>query len=412
MATTSDKLCLAQRINRSKLIRAIQERRLISRSDLSELVGISPAQVTRLTRALIREKVIEEVNKSKGKDAGRKPVLLGLKKALSYVVGLDLGGSKTRLVVANMAGETIAKYSVPTPTQVGGDEIVDFLIEAVQQVTEDAQIHLGDLRGLSVAVGGSIAETPGREVSFSSIPAFKYFPLAGKLSERLGFDVQTISSGGAWILAECEYARRHNMDRDFLIVRCGYGISVAPLLAGKSHILRQEYTRAKHDFAHITHDPNGPECLCGSRGCIESYCGGWAIARLAEKNPSRILRNIAGGTKSHIEAKDVFDAANQGDQYSISILRFAGEILGKALAPFIQFYLPRQVIFSGQLVREDSIFFDGVCKAIRKSMPEKRFAKFQLVRTNLDEYQGAAAAASVMIREILHEPIEDLITFA
>lgn len=413
MATKTANSGLAQRVNRSMILRAIQDHSLISRSDLCEITGIKPTQMTRLTRGLLSENLIEEVDKSVTNDAGRKPILLGLNKTSRFIVGVDFGASRTRLVVANMASEVIGRYAVETPASASGDEIVAFLSQAVKDVAGEARIELGNLHGLSVAIGGIIADTPGREVTFASIPAFKRFPLADKLSEQLGMPVHMTSASGVCGLAECENARQHNEDRDFLIVRCGYGVGLIPLLGGKSQVGRQDdFSRAKIDFGHITHDPNGPECLCGSRGCVESYCGGWAIARDAKKNPSSQLLELVEGNADRITAQHVFDAAKRGDKYSMAITRSAGRILGSRLAQFIQFYIPRNVIFSGQLVSENSMFFDEMSKAIRLSMPAERFAQFNLKRTALDEYASAVGATSVMIHDMLHEPIDDLVRVA
>lgn len=409
MATTTGKSRLAQRVNRSKILSTIQNRNLISRSDISELTGISPAQVTRLTRDLLREKVIKEVDKSVTTDAGRKPVLLGLNKTSRYVVGLDLGASRTRLVVANMACEVIGRYGIDTPTDAPTDEVVEFLANAVKEVAAEARIDSDSLHGVSVAVGGSIADTPDREVTFASMPALRNYPLAGELSTKLGMPVHLTSSSGAWGLAECERARKQKEDRDFLIAHCGYGVAIIPLLAGKSQVGNQDYARAKIDFGHITHDPDGPECLCGSRGCIEAYCGGWAIARDARKNPSSQLLELVEGDVRRITAKDVFDAAKRGDRYSTGIIRTAGRILGSRLAQFIQFYIPRNVVFCGQLVSDGSLYFDEVSEAIRQAMPTDRFSQFSLKRTALAEHDGALGAASIMIHDMLHEPIDDLV---
>lgn len=412
MAVMTGTSKLNQRVNRSMILRTIQEKNLISRSDISELTGINPTQVTRLTRGLLKENLIEEVDKSVTKETGRKPILLGLNKTSRYIVGLDLGASKTRLVVANMACEVIGRYGVATPTNAPGDELVDFLSQAIEDVADEARIGLDNISGLSAAVGGSIVDTPGREVTFASIPALKNFSVKDKLSQRLGLPVHITSTSGVWGLAECEHARKRNEERDFLIVHCGYGVGIIPLLAGKSQVGLQEYSRAKIDFGHITHDPDGPECLCGSRGCVESYCGGWAIARDAKKNPSTQLLELVEGDASEITAQHVFDAAKRGDKYSMAIIRTAGRIFGSRLAQFIQFYIPRDVIFCGQLVSEGSMFFDEMSEAIRQAMPAERFAQFYLKRTALDEYEGAIGATSVMIHDMLHEPIDDLVRVA
>lgn len=409
MAVTTGMSGLSQRVNRSMILRTIQNRNLVSRSDLCEITGISSAQVTRLTRDLLREEIIEEVDKSVTTDVGRKPILLGLNKTSRYIVGLDLGASKTRLVMANMASEVIGRHGIDTPTNASADAIVAFLSQAVREVADRARIDLTGIHGLSVAIGGTIADTPKREVTFTSIPALKQYPLADMLSQQLGLTVHMTSTSGVWGLAECENARRNNEERDFLIVHCGYGVGIVPLFSGKSHVKHQQDQRAKSDFGHITYDPAGPECLCGSRGCIESYSGGWAIARDAKKKPSRQLLELADGDADRITARDVFDAAKRGDRYSMALIRSAGRILGGRLAQFIQYYIPRNVIFCGQLVSESSPYFDEMSEAIRQSMPADRFAQFNLKRTALDEYAGSVGAASVMIHDMLHEPIDDLV---
>jgi predicted NBD/HSP70 family sugar kinase len=231
--------------------------------------------------------------------------------------------------------------------------------------------------------------------------------ISSPVADEFHVPVILTNTAGVWAVSECERARTDQKNMDFVVVLCGYGVGLVPLIDGKAPVGRNP--KAKVDFGHITHDPDGPMCNCGSQGCVEACVSGWAIERDARHEPSDQLLDLAGGKVEAITAKEVFDAAIRGDRKSFGIIRQAGEILGQNLAHFIQYYMPERVIFGGGLVTKSSLYLDAVTAEIARCMPEPRFNSFKIQVTSLDKYAGAVGATHLLAHEVLHAPVEDMI---
>src|SRR5207248_7210311 len=105
------------------------------------------------------------------------------------------------------------------------------------------------------------------------------------------------------------------------------------------------------EFGHITVEPEGVQCNCGNRGCVEQYASASAVVRMARES-------IAGGTSSllaraassdpEFSAKAVYNLAIQGDEEAQKIFRRAGRALGIVVADLINsLNLPMYVIGGG-----------------------------------------------------------------
>jgi predicted NBD/HSP70 family sugar kinase len=278
--------------------------------------------------------------------------------------------------------------------------MIQFIVKLIHSLLDNGRVGKDRLRGIVVSVGG-ILDLPQRKViRFVNAPAMHDLDLGTPLELEFGVPIRLVGSQMASVVEEYERARDNGESLDYLTVTCGYGVAIFPLIEYRSSGFRPH--AGKIDFGHIAYDLKGPMCSCGSRGCIEAYVGGWAIARDAMQDPSDMLLDLVDRAPERVNAKEVFDAAIRGDRSCMAIVRRAGSILGEMLCTFVQYHLPQRVVFMGGLVSGSTIYFDAAIESLRARMPAERFDTFQFQLSSLDKFAPAIGATRLLAHDVLH----------
>lgn len=398
---------LLQNLKRSEIIKIVRENKLISRQELSKRTNLDAPTVSRVTKELIREDILEEVGKDSSVSLGRRPIWLTLKKSSRFLIGLDIGAYETKAVITNLESEVICRHSDLTYRGQDDGAMLDFIVEIIKSLLSSGSISKDDVEGIGIAVSGVIDPDKGQVVVSCNLPTIQGIKLTDYIQDYFTIPTEICNGGGVWALRECERCRNQRSEPDFLVLHAGYGIALSNLIDGRAVIGRS--AKQKIDFGHVTYDPKGPACKCGSTGCLEAFAGGWAIARDAQQSPSDLLLSLVDGRPEAIEAKDVFEAALRGDNTSLMIIVRAGEVLGETAARFIEFFNPRQVILSGSLVTNSLLYYDSVMSAISRCMSEDRFNSVGICVTSLDKSAGAVGVTQLLSHDILHAPIKDMV---
>ncbi|HXV13902.1 MAG TPA: ROK family protein, partial [Candidatus Krumholzibacteria bacterium] len=141
---------------------------------------------------------------------------------------------------------------------------------------------------------------------------------------------------------------RGERGRDLVFITLGTGVGGGIVADGK--VVRGA-AGFGGEIGHMTVDPNGPRCRCGSRGCLEAYAGAYGILRAARaaaksrgRSRSPLARRLAG---RGVTARDVMDAARRGDGVGREAARVAGEHLGLAIASMLNVLNPSVVVIGG-----------------------------------------------------------------
>ncbi len=156
------------------------------------------------------------------------------------------------------------------------------------------------------------------------------------------------------------------------------------------------------ELGHTTINFNGPRCSCGSLGCVEAYCSGWAIARdgqaLAGSDRSPALAEAARA--GVVDARVVAEAAAGGDFAAAEILRSAGHALGTALGNFVNVFNPEMIVIGGGLAEVGAPLLDPVDASMRMYALKDLAEAVVVRRSSLGIRTGLFGAAAL----VFHQP--------
>ncbi len=192
------------------------------------------------------------------------------------VIAVDIGGTKLAAGTVRDDGTLLERLDAPTPA--GSD--AELLFGTLTALMDSLQLA-GDAVAVGAGCGGPMTRG-GETVSPLNIPAWRGFPLRGRLAAHTSLpvwadnDAKALAVGEGWVGA----ARDH---RNFMAMVVSTGVGGGIVLDG--HLLDGAGANAGH-VGHIMVDPDGHECACGARGCLEAEASGTAIRSITGRAPA------------------------------------------------------------------------------------------------------------------------------
>ncbi len=313
------------------------------------------------------------------------------------ILGIDIGGTKSAVVLGTPAGDITARAEMPTVSQDGPDAILTRLADLAHKLVADNGADPKALAGIGISCGGPLDTKSGLVYDPPNLPGWTAIPVRKRFEDAFpGVTVILENDANATALAEWHWgAGRGTTNMVFLTM--GTGIGGGLILDGRLY-------RGTNDLAgevgHQVIMRDGPLCGCGKRGCLEALASGPSIARLAQESllygRGKRLIEIAGGKPALITAKHVVEAAKEGDAFSRKILAEVGGYMGLGLSNIIQILNPERIVLGTIAVHAGDLVLESVRKTVEEYAWERARAVCQIVPAELgDRAQDLAAIALV-----------------
>jgi glucokinase len=307
--------------------------------------------------------------------------------------GIDLGGTKIYSIVATAHGEVRGEDERPTKVDLGVARCIGRMVDSLEEAARQAGAELSGLARVAVAAPGPIDLIEGVITAAPNL-GWSDVPLRKLLSEKIGVDVLLENDANAAALGEFEYgaAREYNT---LVYVTVSTGIGGGFVFDGR---IFSGASGAAGEIGHMTIEPDGPRCFCGSRGCLEMIASGTAIGRTAtlaveEGRSEELAKRVDGEGK--VGAEDVAQAAAAGDVVANEILDEAARYVGIGLGSLINLVNPEAIVVGGGVSKIGARFLDPViAEARRRSFPQS-FGDCTIKFAELGERVGALGAVAV-----------------
>jgi len=262
-------------------------------------------------------------------------------------IGIDLGGTTISFVDMFSPDDLLAEERLTTPSTIDG--VMECLVAAVGRLVSSNKSP--EPVGVGLAVAGQVDHESGNIIFSPNLPFKEEYRLGAELQKRTGLPVRIENDANAAAIGEKVFGAATDMD-DFISITLGTGLGSGIFTGGR---LLRGAGGTGGEAGHIVIDPDGPMCNCGNRGCLETFCTGLALERMAEQR--------MGAPKS---GKEICDAAVSGDEQAAAILREAGSRLGDGLVSLVNLFNPEAIFFSGSLASAPEIYFEPAFGKTRK----------------------------------------------
>ena len=279
------------------------------------------------------------------------------------VVGVDIREVKTTFALVDIRGEIIAMDYFNTMDYPDISDYVSTLSEKIiMLVEENGGYEKVRSVGISAPSGNFLT---GCIENAANMPWKGVVPLAAMLRDRLGLAVALANDAHVTALGEKAYGSAHGM-KDFIVVSISHGgLGSCIFMDGKPHLGVSGFAG---EVGHTCVEPNGRQCGCGSKGCLETYCSDKGLAKtieelLADGAPSA-LRDI-----KNLSVQTVTYYCDQGDQVAIEAVSRLGFMLGLGLANYASVLNPEAIVLTGDMMQAGK----WLLKPMRKSFEEHVF---------------------------------------
>lgn len=212
-------------------------------------------------------------------------------------VGLDIGGTKIDAVAVDPAGEILGRLRRPTGW--GEDAVLENIGLAVSTLAEQVGFSVSDIRSVGVGIPGLVDADSGRVLHAVNL-GVDSLDLAVRAERALGVPFRVENDVKAAALGA---AALRGVTGSMAYLNLGTGVAAGIVMDGR--IWRGARGTAG-EVGHISVDPNGRLCGCGQRGCVETFCGGGALAK-------------AWGRPGALPVRDILDAADAGDREAVAL---------------------------------------------------------------------------------------------
>lgn len=305
------------------------------------------------------------------------------------VVAIDLGGTNLRAAAVDERGAVLYRTRRATPRGAGGKHAEE-IVRAIAESVIECRSNCADFKiaGIAAAVPAIISVERGLILKAPNLPSLDDFRLAAALENQLGVKAFIENDANAAAVGEHWLGASKGVENS-IMVTLGTGVGGGIIVDGK--IVRGRDGTAG-EIGHISVEPFGVPCGCGSRGCVEQYASATAIARLANQlkaqyPKSNLNRNDCVG------AHEVYRAGTNGDPLALEVFRQAGFYLGVALAGLINVLNPEAIVIGGGASAGWKLLFPQLEKTIGERAYDKPAQTAQISLAALGDDAGLVGAA-------------------
>ncbi len=317
--------------------------------------------------------------------------------AKSYLVGLDLGGTKLLATALDDDYNVVGRAKIKVGAERDNSSILDCLGEAVEEALDDAKTGLKALTGIGIASPGPIDFEKGVVVETPNLH-LNNLPVRDALESRFGVPVFLENDVNAGTFGE--FVRGAGVGyRHVVGLFPGTGLGGGLILDGR---LFRGTSGAAGEIGHITIEPNGPKCGCGNHGCLEQMASRTAIAKelvgLALHGQSQVILEEAGTDISKVKSKTILKAVKAQEPAVLEVVLRAAQYMGIGMAATVNIFNPQLIILGGGLIEKLGAFYvEEAERAMRAHAMKGPLADVEVRQSQLGD-DAAVVGAAVLAR--------------
>lgn len=263
------------------------------------------------------------------------------------LLGIDLGGTTVKFAILTQNGEIQQKWSIDTNILDEGTHIVPDIVESINHHLALYEMKPEQFIGIGMGTPGSVDITEGTVIGAYNLNWKTLQPVKELIEKGTGIPFFIDNDANVAALGERWKGAGEN-DPDVVFVTLGTGVGGGIVMNGQ---LLHGVAGCAGEIGHITVDPEGFECTCGKRGCLETVASATGVVRVARQ----LAEEYAGGSElkarldngEDITSKDVFELAAQNDDLALRVVDKVTFYLGLACGNIGNTLNPSAIIIGG-----------------------------------------------------------------
>jgi len=258
------------------------------------------------------------------------------------VIGVDIGGTNTKLGFVDKEGNILAHTSIATNAHHPAYEFFTRLNSEAKKLQHELP---KDLELVGIGIGAPNGNYFKGTIEYPPNLSWGYVNVVQLLRQWYNIPIAITNDANAAALGEMQFGAAKGM-KHFIEITLGTGLGSGIVVDGALVYGNDGFAG---EIGHTIVDPNGRLCGCGRQGCLETYASAGGICRTVEelkqlRSTPSVLRSIP---IEELTSKKVFEAAEAGDELAKEAFEFTGKILGMKLADSVAHTSPEAIILFG-----------------------------------------------------------------
>jgi glucokinase len=312
---------------------------------------------------------------------------------LEVTLGIDIGGTNTKLGFVDREGNTLAESSIPTHSEKPATDFVAHLHKAIQALWKTLPVEV-ELKGIGMGAPnanyyrGTVERPPNLSWGDET-------PLVAMIKKHYNVPIVITNDANAAALGEMKFGVAQAM-KNFIMITLGTGLGSGIVVNGE---LVYGHDGFAGELGHTIVNINGRHCGCGRRGCLETYVSATGIRRtvyklLADYTEDSEMRRVSF---DDLSAEMITEAALRGDKIAIEAFEYTSRILAMKLADAVAHTSPEAIILFGGLTRAGQVLFAPTQKYLESYLMNIYKGKIKLIRSGIMDKNVAVLGASALI---------------
>ena len=311
-------------------------------------------------------------------------------------IGVDIGGTKTAVVLSAKPPAILGRIEFPTLPAKGPERALGLICDSIGNLLRAERLKISALKGIGVSCGSPLDREGGIIQAPPNLPTWIDIPIKAILERQFDTVCRVENDANAGAVAEHRYGAGRGYEHViFLTMGTGFGAGI--IIGGR---LYRGTTGSAGEIGHVRLTRSGPAGYHKS-GSVEGWVSGGGIAQVArravrEARRKRIKTTLAKPIHE-LTARDVALAAAKGDAIAIQVIRSTGERLGAVLAILVDILNPRRIVIGGLAPRLGEALLAPAREVIRREALAPAAQCCEVVPAALGERIGDIASLCVAI---------------
>jgi glucokinase len=305
-------------------------------------------------------------------------------------IGVDVGGTKTAVVLSSHPPDCLGRIEFPTLPEQGPERALQLIIESARSLLAQHGFAEEAIAAIGVSCGSPLDRVQGIILAPPNLSTWVDVPIRQRLAESFHTTCRVENDANAGAVAEHRFGAGVGTEH-MIFLTLGTGLGAGIIAAGSL------YLGANGDAGEIGHvrlSPTGPVGY-HKAGSIEGWSSGGGIAQLAQQTLARSKRPSSLRGRAELTAREVGQAAHAGDAVARDILRRSGEHLGQALAMLIDVLNPQRIVLGGLAWRMGDYLLAPMRRVMEREALPQTLRACEIVPAALGEKIGDVSALCV-----------------
>lgn len=276
-----------KRNNRNRVYRYICKNGIVSNPDISYATKMSLPTVTQFTKELMEKGLVEEAGEFHS-TGGRRAKALVVAANAKLAIGLDITKNHINLILVNLVGE-ILKYERFFQPFSDVEEYYQNLNMILERFLDDSGADREKILGMGISFPG-IIDLNEKKITYSHVLGLTNVPF-DKINCFFSYPCIFLNDANAGAYAEG--SQKESADRFFYL---SLSNTVGGGIFDHGELIQGNHFRCG-EVGHMTIIPDGEECYCGKRGCLDAYCSAKGLSDLTDGKLDRFFEELEQGNK-------------------------------------------------------------------------------------------------------------------